>query len=227
MAKFPFPFHRKHRVRTPTVLQMEAVECGAAALASVLGYHGRLVSLEELRGACGVSRDGTKASNILKAARGYGLKSRGLSKTPEGLLTLPLPVVVFWNFIHFVVVEGFGRGKVYLNDPAMGPRVVSDAEFEESFTGVVLVFEPGPEFKPGGTKRGFWAPLRERLRESEVGLLYVVLASFALALIGLMIPLFTRVFVDSVLVANFSSWIGPLLAGMAVAAVLRSALTWL
>jgi NHLM bacteriocin system ABC transporter peptidase/ATP-binding protein len=215
------------RTRTPTVLQMEAVECGAAALAMVLAYHGRFVSLEELRLACGVSRDGTNALNIVKAARRYGLQAKGFSKEPRDLPALPLPAVVFWNFNHFVVVEGFGRDRVYLNDPATGPRAVSDAEFAEAFTGVVLVFEPGPEFAPGGTRPGLLGPLRRRLRGSEAGLAYAVLASLALALPGLVVPVFTQVFVDYVLVREMLSWVGPLLLGMALTAALRAGLTWL
>jgi NHLM bacteriocin system ABC transporter peptidase/ATP-binding protein len=206
---------------------MEAVECGAAALGMVLGYHGRFVTLEELRVACGVSRDGTKASNILKAARNYGLKAKGFSKKPGDLPQLPLPMVVFWNFNHFVTVEGFGKGKVYLNDPGVGPRTVTSAEFDEGFTGVVLVFEPGDEFKPGGSRPSLLAPLLNRLRGSRGGLLYVVLASLALALTGMLIPAFAKVFVDYCLVAGFTGWVAPLLAGMALTAVLRAGLTWL
>lgn len=213
--------------RTPTNLQMEAVECGAAALASILGHYGRIVPLEELRSACGVSRDGTKASNILKAARNYGLKGKGFSKEPEALASLPMPAIVFWNFNHFVVVEGFGKDRVYLNDPAMGPRVVTLPEFNESFTGVVLVFQPEPDFKPGGARPSFWRAMGKRLRGSETGLIFVVLMSLMLTLFELVVPLFGKLFVDNVLMSRSSGLIKPLLIGMTVTAVLMGIATWL
>jgi len=218
---------KKRRVRTPTVLQMEAVECGAAALGVVLGYYGRIVPLEELRIACGVSRDGTKAGNVLKAAQKYGLKTKGFSKQADALREMRLPLIVFWNFNHFVVVEGFDRDRVYLNDPAVGPRTVTSVEFEENFTGVVLAFEPGPKFEPGGKKGGFWSVLWGRLKGSEAGLSFVVLASLGLALIGLIIPIFVKVFVDYILIKQFDDWVFPLLIGLLIVAGLRTGLTWL
>jgi NHLM bacteriocin system ABC transporter peptidase/ATP-binding protein len=219
------PRVRNRRVRTPTVLQMEAVECGAAALAMILGHYGRIVPLEQLRVACGVSRDGSKASNMLRAARTLGLTAKGFRYELNEVLALTLPVIVFWNFNHFLVLEGIRGTKVYLNDPAEGPRVVTLEEFDQGYTGVVLTFEPGPEFRKGGRKPSLLAALRERVRGSETALAYAMLAGVALVIPGLVLPLFTQVFIDKILIARLDNWLMPLLAALAVTAVLRGALT--
>ncbi len=213
--------------RSPTVLQMEAVECGAAALAIVLAHHGRWVPLEELRVACGVSRDGSKASNMVKAARGYGLLAKGYKKEPAALRTMTLPAILHWNFNHFLVLDGFRKGRVYLNDPATGPRDVSEEELDEAFTGVVMTFEPGPDFQRQGEPPRLIPALRRRLAGSRAALAYVLLAGLALAIPGLVVPAFSKIFVDSVLLENRREWLPPLLVAMGIAALLTGLLTWI
>lgn len=222
----PAELWRNKRVKTPTVLQMEAVECGAASLAMILGYFGRIVPLDVLRADCGVSRDGSKASNVLKAARKYGLEAKGFRKEPEELNTLRLPMILFWNFNHFLILEGIKKRKVYLNDPASGRRTISLEEYDQSFTGVVLTFEPGPEFRKGGEKRSLFSALESRLSGSGAALVYALLAGLFLVIPGLVTPTFSKVFMDNILVKGMSSWLKPLLVAMAITAALSAALTW-
>lgn len=212
-------------MKVPTVIQMEGVECGAASLAMILAYHGRIAPLEELRVECGVSRDGSKASNILKAARKYGLEAKGFKYEIEQLFPLTYPCILFWNANHFLVLEGFKGGKVYLNDPAQGPRVVTMEEFDACFSGVVLTFEKGADFQPGGEKPSMFHALRRRLVGSEPALVFALLCGLFLVIPGLVIPTFSRVFVDEYLSSGRDSIIRPLLLGMGITAVLNMALT--
>lgn len=220
---------KSNRAKTPTVLQMEAVECGAASLAIVLSYYGKFVPLEVLRVECGVSRDGSKASNLLKVARNYGLVAQGKRLSLDELVADKLlkPFIVFWNFNHFLVVEGFDDEGVYLNDPASGPRKVSLKEFDTAYTGICLAFEVGPEFKKGGEQKGLFDFLLPRIKKAKFAFGFIVLASFALVIPGLVIPVFTQVFVDNILIGHMDGWVKPLLVGMAITAFLRTVLTWL
>lgn len=223
-------YHRMagiRRIKTPSLLQMEALECGAASLGIVLAYYGKYVPLEKLRVDCGVSRNGSTASNLSRAAQNYGLEVKAYKKEPVQLKELPLPMIVFWKFYHFLVVEGFGKNRVYLNDPASGPRVVDDKTFDDSFTGVVMTFKPGPGFQPGGEKARFMPILMKWLKGYRVSLLFLFLVGLAVIIPGLAIPVFSKIFVDQVLIHQSESWIIPLLLGIALTALLRALLSWL
>ncbi|WGV28724.1 NHLP family bacteriocin export ABC transporter peptidase/permease/ATPase subunit [Halotia branconii CENA392] len=215
------------RVKTPTLLQMEAVECGAAALGIILRYYHLILPLAELRTSCGVSRDGSKASNILKAARNYGMQAKGFKKELTQLQELKPPFIIFWNFNHFLVVEGFVGEKVWLNDPATGPRSVTIQEFDEAYTGVVLIMEPGSEFKKGGHKPSIIRALLTRLQKSFNELLFCILAGFLLVIPQLTLAAFSQVFVDDILMQNRTDWLRPLLLGMGVVVLLQAVLTFL
>ena len=218
---------RGGRRAVPTVLQMEATECGAACLGMILAYHGRWAPLEELRVRCGVSRDGSKAANMLRAAREYGLVAQGYRRDPARLFDLPFPMIIFWNFNHFIVLEGIRGKRVYVNDPAEGPRRLTWREFDEGFTGICLGFARGEDFRPGGARPGVLRGLLSRLGNARTPLFFVVLATLLLVVPGLAIPALSRVFVDDVLIPRSDRLILPLLIGLGVAAVLQGALTWL
>lgn len=217
----------RQRVRTPTVLQMEAVECGAAALSIILQYHGRIVPLEKVREACGVSRNGTKASAIVRAAQSFGLSAKGLRKEPAELHQLKLPFMVFWNFNHYLVVEGFRRGKVWVNDPGSGPRVISEHEFDQSFTGVVLTFEKAKDFEAGGRLPSMWSMLKPRLSGTGAVLTFLILAATALIVPGLVVPVLYKVFIDEVLISNNAAWLHPLVFAVMLASLLKGLLMFL
>ncbi len=218
---------KNRRVATPTMLQMEATECGAASLGIVLGYYGLHLPLETLREECGVSRDGSRATNVLKAARRHGMEAKGYRKETQTLGDLPLPIVLFWNFNHFLVLEGIKGDKVYLNDPAAGPRTVDRETLDRSFTGVAISIVPGETFRPEGRPRSPWAALARRLVGARAALLFAVLAGLALVIPGLMEPAFQQIFVDRLLIEGRLEWFRPMLTLMAIVALVKGALTWL
>lgn len=211
-------------VRTPTVLQMEAVECGAASLGMILGYYGRHVPLEELRVACGVTRDGSSAGNLLRAARSYGLEARGYKYEIDELRKLAPPFVIFWKFYHFVVVEGFTTDGAVLNDPAGGRRVCDWEEFDRAYTGVCLTFSPGPEFTPSNEVPATTSILRRQLAGSWGGVLFVILAGLALVVPNIALPTFTKTFIDEVMVGKSYGWVFWIAVGIAGSIALRMAL---
>jgi NHLM bacteriocin system ABC transporter peptidase/ATP-binding protein len=217
----------KRLSRTPTILQMEALECGVTALAIVLGHYGCHVPLETLRVQCGTSRDGAKVSNLLGAARSYGMTARGCKADLAQLKRLDGPYIVFWNFTHIVVVEAFAKGRVYLNDPASGRRSVSEEDFAQAFIGIVLLLRPGPGFKRAGRRSDFLADIFERLGGEYAALGFAAFAGLFMVLPGMVIPVFTTLFIDRILLGGQTSWFLPILLGLFVAVLLETWLAWL
>ena len=196
---------KKQRIRTPILLQMHATECGAACLGSVLAHFGRWVPLTELREKCEVSRDGSSAASILRAARHYGLECRGLSVGAELLRQLPMPVVLFWQFNHFVILEGFDENHYYLNDPATGRRKLTVEEFSKGYSKIALTFERGENFKPGGQRAGIMHQAGAWLDGSRGAIAGAFACGLMLALLSLVVPATVSVFVDQVLI-NQEPW---------------------
>ncbi len=220
------PFWKRARVkRTPVILQMEAVECGAASLAIVLAYYDCWIPLEQLRVACGVSRDGSKASNVIKAARRYGLTAKGFSVELTALPQMPTPCIIHWNFNHFVVLEGMDGKYAYLNDPGTGRRRVTIEELDLAFTGVVLAFEKGEGFRKVGSRPNGTRLLLRELRNSRSAVALLILVSIALVVPNVIGAGFSKIFVDDILIKHTRNWLIPLLIGMAVTAAIRAGLT--
>ncbi len=207
--------------KVPVIMQMEALECGAACLAMILAYHGKWVALEQVRRDCGVSRDGSRAVNVLKAARSYGLSADGYSLDNETVRTIDFPCIIHWNFNHFVVLKGFKGKHAYLNDPARGSVKVTAEEFDRSFTGIVLRFGEGADFQPGGKPASVTAFARSRLVGTAGPIALVAFAAVISAFAGIANAAFSRVFMDRILTGTDQNWLVPLLAVMAVVAALQ------
>lgn len=209
------------RVKTPERLQMEAAECGAACLGIVLAYFGRWVSLEELRDSCGISRDGSNALMLKTAAQEYGLVVRAQRAEPSALKSMQFPLIVFWRFDHFLVVEGWSNGMWFLNDPAIGRRTCTDEEFDESFTGIVLSMTPGPDFHKGGVKPRPLRRLAGHVHGSGDGVSLMVLVGVVLIVPQILVPGLARVFVDS-LAQTATISVPAVIGALVLAAILQA-----
>lgn len=201
-------------VKTPTILQMEATECGAASLAMVLAYFGCNIPLEQLRIDTGVSRNGVNGKNIYYAAQRYGLEVHGYSKNTEGLLKLDTPCIIHWNFNHFVVFEGVKGKHFIINDPAQGRRKITKSEFSMSFTGVCMTFAKGPDFKAVEKQRSGREMAIKRLSNEKSSIAAMLLTGMLLIVPGILIPSFSKVFIDKVLIAKMDDWMLTLLIAM-------------
>jgi NHLM bacteriocin system ABC transporter peptidase/ATP-binding protein/NHLM bacteriocin system ABC transporter ATP-binding protein len=204
---------------------MEAAECGAAALGIILEYHGRYVPLETLRDDCRVSRDGSNALYIKLAAKKYGLEVRAFRKSADGLTHRKPPFIVFWRWNHFLVVEGFTRRGVRLNDPAVGRRSVSIDEFRHEYSGIAFTFERRPDFVQKGRRPSALVALSQRLSSSKAALALVILAGLVLVIPNIVTASFHRFFIDAILVEGHRDWLRPLLWAMGLTAGVRAVAT--
>lgn len=208
--------------KVPVVMQMEALECGAASLAMVCAYYDKWIPLEQIRLDCGVSRDGANAKNLLVAARSYGFTAKGYRYEPEDLRRLgKFPCIIHWNFNHFVVLDGFRGNKAYLNDPAKGSYSVSMEAFDNAFTGICLMFEPNETFLPSGKQKSVFSFAMSRLKGAKAAVAFVVLTTLISALIGIISPAFSRIFMDRLLTRESPEWFYPFMIALSVMSALK------
>ena len=218
----------KGAAKVPVVMQMEALECGAASLTMILAYYGKWLPLEQVRADCGVSRDGSNAKNVLRAARSYGLSAKGYRFEPEDLKTYgKFPCIIHWNFNHFVVLNGFRGDKAVLNDPAKGCYSVSMETFDKSFTGICLMFEPTESFEPDGKPRSVWAFAMERLKGAGTAVAFTVIVTVISSLLSLIQPAFSRIFLDRLLTGVNPDWTGPFLWALSALAAVQILLAFI
>ena len=216
----------KSYVKTPTIYQMEATECGAASLSMIFGYFGKFIPLEQMRIETGVSRDGCNAANIMRCAKKYGLKCHGYRREPDALRTIDLPCIIHWNFNHFVVFEGFKGKYAYLNDPAIGRRRLTLDELDEGFTGIVLTFKLTEAFQKEKKKRTSLSFVKARLKGQYGVLFKLMYIGLLLVFPGLVLPVLSQIFMDDILVGGYTDWITKLLVFMGALVLLKMGLTY-
>ena len=218
---------RRRSVRTPILLQNDPTECGAISLGIVLAHFGRWVPREALRAACDVNRDGCTGEDVLRAARQFGLEAQGWRREAQQLRSMRMPLVLFWEFSHFLVLEGHARGRYRINDPNTGRRSLSEEQFEEAYTGVAISLVPGPEFEAGGHRVRIMRRIWPWLRDGKASLGFALLCGVLLSLTALLLPLLLNLFVDYVLPGTEPTWTGTLTAAAAAAAAVTYLLAWL
>ena len=214
--------------KVPVVMQMEDLECGAASLTMILAYYRKWLPLEQVRADCGVSRDGSNARNVLKAARSYGLIAKGYRYEPEDLKKNgKFPCIIHWNFNHFLVLNGFRNDKAYLNDPAKGSYSVSMEEFDRSFTGICMMFEPDENFEPGGKPKSMLSFARKRLVGAGIAVAFLVLTSVISSLLGVIQPVFSRIFMDRLLTGQNPDWLYSFIFALALFSAVQIIIAWI
>ena len=216
------------RVKVPTILQMEATECGAASLSMILAHYKLWLPLEKLRQECGVNRDGSKASCVIRAARNRGCTANGYRWNADRVREVKeFPLIIHWEFNHFVVLEGIKGDTVYLNDPAMGRRTVKWDEFRTSYTGVALRVVPNENFKPEGRRYNIFKAVAEKLAQDKWAVLFVLLLNLGMIIPGLASPVFSQIFLDDILTRKHPDWMFNFCLAMTVSFVVCGVMNWL
>lgn len=214
--------------KVPVVMQMEALECGAASLTMILAYYDKWIPLEQIREDCGVSRDGSNAKNILLAARSYGLTAKAYRYDPHRLKEVgKFPMIAHWEFNHFIVVDGFKGDKVYINDPARGTIVMPYEQFDEGYTGICLMFEPGEGFEPSGRPKSVLKFAKERLKGAGSAIAFVSVTTFISAVASIILSGYSRVFMDRLLTGLDANWLYPFIISLSAVTAIWIISEWI
>ncbi|MBP5261877.1 MAG: NHLP family bacteriocin export ABC transporter peptidase/permease/ATPase subunit [Clostridiales bacterium] len=208
-------------------MQLEELECGAAALTMVAAYYDKWVPLEQMRVDCGVSRDGSSAKNIIKAADKHGFTAKAYRRS-LGVLREKgqFPCIVYWNYNHFIVLNGFRGKNVYVNDPARGFITMSIDEFEDGYTGITINPIPNENFVPGGQKKKALEFIKKSLKGQHQAVALVMLTTVFGYLFGIINPVMTQIFTDRIITGKNREWIMPFLGILVLIGILQLIVSW-